>query len=124
MVNLCPQILLFETDKFYRELIQKWLKKGGVDVSALPSTELDFNRITEIMPRLILIDLSTSPNHNHSIIVKIKEDQRTATIPIIAFVSDVLSFTKKRTLENYGVHCLEKPLDFKKLQERISQATK
>ena len=124
MVNSHPIILLFETDRFYRELVQKRLKKGGVDVSTLRSTEINFNRITEIMPCLILIDLSTALGHNHSIIVKLKEDQRTATIPIIAFVSDVLSFTKKRTLENHGVHCLEKPLDFKKLQARIRQATK
>jgi len=76
-------ILIIEDDKFLRELIVQKLVKEGFEISeAIDGTE-GIKKIKEEKPALILLDLILPGIDGFEVLVKMKEDPLSASIPVI-----------------------------------------
>ena len=76
-------ILIIEDDKFLRELIVQKLVKEGFEISeAIDGTE-GIKKIKVEKPALILLDLILPGIDGFEVLVKMKEDPLSASIPVI-----------------------------------------
>ena len=77
------KILIVEDDKFLRELIAKKLIKEGYEVEEAIDGEDGVRKAKKIMPDLILLDLILPGIDGFEVLQRIKEDQKTALIPVV-----------------------------------------
>ncbi len=77
------QILIVEDDKFLRELIAKKLIKEGYEVEEAIDGEDGVRKAKKIMPDLILLDLILPGIDGFEVLKRIKEDEKTASIPVV-----------------------------------------
>jgi len=77
------KILIVEDDKFLRELISQKIAKEGYDVYEAIDGEEGIEKIKEIKPDLILLDLILPGIDGFEVLTRIKEDIGTSEIPVI-----------------------------------------
>ena len=77
------KILIVEDDKFLRELIAKKLLKEGYEVEEAIDGEDGVRKTKEVMPDLILLDLILPGIDGFEVLKRIKEDEKTAFIPVV-----------------------------------------
>jgi len=77
------KILIVEDDKFLRELIAKKLLKEGYEVEEAIDGEDGVRKTKEVMPDLILLDLILPGIDGFEVLKRIKEDEKTASIPVV-----------------------------------------
>lgn len=77
------KILIVEDDKFLRELIAKKLMREGYEVEEAIDGEDGIKKTREIMPDLILLDLILPGIDGFEVLRKVKEDEKTASIPVV-----------------------------------------
>ena len=76
-------ILIIEDDKFLRELIVQKLVKEGFEISEAIDGMEGIKKIKEEKPALILLDLILPGIDGFEVLVKMKEDPLSASIPVI-----------------------------------------
>ncbi|MCD6114737.1 response regulator [bacterium] len=77
------KILIVEDDKFLRELIAKKLLKEGYEVEEAIDGEDGVRKTKKVMPDLILLDLILPGIDGFEVLKRIKEDEKTASIPVV-----------------------------------------
>src|SRR3989344_8222266 len=76
-------ILVVEDDKFLRELISQKLIKEGFSVEGAVDGEEGIKKIKELKPAVVLLDLILPGIDGFEVLLKMKGDQSTASIPVI-----------------------------------------
>jgi two-component system, response regulator len=124
-------ILLIEDNPSDAELTTRALKEANLTFNLLTLTDgseaLDFlfskgkysERLINEIPRVILLDLSLPKVSGHIILGKIKTDNQTKNIPVVALTS---SNQERDILDSYdlGVNSyIVKPIEFEKFVEVI-----
>lgn len=77
------KILIVEDDKFLRELIAKKLMREGYEVEEAIDGEDGVKKIKEMMPDLVLLDLILPGIDGFEVLKRVKEDDKTASIPVV-----------------------------------------
>jgi DNA-binding response OmpR family regulator len=77
------KILVVEDDKFLREMISRKLEKEGYDVYQAIDGEKGEEKIKEVKPDIVLLDLILPGIDGFEVLERVKKDPEVAEIPII-----------------------------------------
>jgi len=80
---MAEKILVVEDDKFLRELISRKLSDEGFDITQAVDGEDGIEKIKEVKPDLVLLDLILPSIDGFEVLSRIKEDPSVASIPVI-----------------------------------------
>ena len=77
------KILVVEDDKFLREMISRKLEKEGYEVYQAIDGEKGEEKIKEVKPDIVLLDLILPGIDGFEVLERVKKDPEVAEIPII-----------------------------------------
>ena len=86
-----PRILLVDDYSEVREMFSEYLQVHGFDVVEATNGIEALQRTLEVAPDVILMDLSLPLMDGWEATRRLKSDQRTAAIPVVAFTSHALA---------------------------------
>jgi CheY-like chemotaxis protein len=110
-----PKILVVEDNDMNMQLVEFLLEEGGYTIVKATSGEeaLALTRDSEGAPDLILMDIHLPGMDGLSVVRAMKEDARTARIPILALTAHAMRGDRDRFLEAGCDGYLSKPIDVK-----------
>ena len=108
------KILVVEDNDMNMQLVEYLLEERGYDIVKATSGEeaLALTRET-VAPDLILMDIHLPGMDGLSVVRAIKEDTRTARIPVLALTAHAMRGDKDRFLEAGCDGYISKPIDVK-----------
>jgi DNA-binding response OmpR family regulator len=77
------RLLLIEDDRFLRKAAEVMLRKQGFEVVTAPDGEAGVEAAREHLPAVVLCDLIMPKMQGFQVIEHLKQDARTAAIPVI-----------------------------------------
>jgi len=80
---MAQKILIIEDDRFLRELISRKLVQENYDVVETADGEEGLEKVKELKPDLILLDLILPGIDGFAVLEKIKDDPTVVFIPVI-----------------------------------------
>lgn len=81
--SLGETVLIIEDDKFLRELVSKKMQSKGYKIIEASDSDEAFEKLKEVKPDLILLDLILPGVHGFQILQQLKKDPKTKPIPVI-----------------------------------------
>jgi DNA-binding response OmpR family regulator len=99
------------------DLMRELLEREGYQVSTLPVTEQDLDRIVELDPDLIVIDyMWPSSGNEWTLLNLLTIDPRTVAIPVIVCTAAIRQVEEMRGhLERMGIRVVHKPFNISDL---------
>jgi two-component system, cell cycle response regulator DivK len=113
------KILLIEDNEMNRDMLSRRLERRGYRIVTAESGELGISLAHQELPDLILMDITLPEIDGWETTRRLKADNSTRHIPIIALTACVLTTDKAKAFE---VGCTDydtKPVDFSRLTEKI-----
>ena len=104
-----PKILLVEDSMFLRLANERVLARAGYDVSTAGDGEEGLRMAFEGLPDIILLDMMLPKLSGPDLLRKLKEDSRTAAIPIVILTS-LSQKNEERFLQEGAAAYFEKSL--------------
>jgi DNA-binding response OmpR family regulator len=80
---MAKNILIVEDDDFFRELIAKRLSSEGFDIFEAIDGEQGLEKIKELKPDLIILDILLPGIDGFEVLSKIKEDPSVVSVPVV-----------------------------------------
>ena len=114
-----PKILLVEDNEMNRDLLTRRLAKRGYEVVIAVDGLQAVDLAGAKLPDLILMDLSLPVLDGWEATRRIKSDDQTRGIPVIALTAHAMSGDRERALEAGCDDYDTKPIDLKRLLEKI-----
>ena len=114
-----PKILLVEDNEMNRDMLSRRLERKGYEVSIAMDGQEGVDRAREIMPDLILMDMSLPVKDGWTATSEIKADAALRTIPVIALTAHAMAGDKDRALEAGCDDYDTKPVEFARLVSKI-----
>jgi two-component system cell cycle response regulator DivK len=114
-----PTILLVEDNEMNRDMLTRRLERKGYQVIAAHDGGQGHELAHAQSPDLILMDISLPVMNGWELTRRLKSDEATKHIPIIALTAHALATDRARAFE---IGCDEydtKPVDFARLQGKI-----
>jgi CheY-like chemotaxis protein len=110
-----PTILVVEDNDMNMQLVEFLLEEGGYAIVKATSGEeaLALARGSEAAPDLILMDIHLPGMDGLTVVRAMKEDARTARIPILALTAHAMRGDRDRFLDAGCDGYLSKPIDVK-----------
>src|SRR5215212_10170296 len=118
------RILVVEDNDMNMQLVEFLLEEGGYDIVKATSGEeaLQLTRDANgAAPDLILMDIHLPGMDGLSVVRAMKEDTRTARIPILALTAHAMRGDRDRFLEAGCDGYISKPIDVKTFVESIER---
>lgn len=115
------KILLVEDNELNRDMLTRRLERKGFEVTSAMDGQEGVNLAGSLLPDLILMDMSLPVIDGWLATQKIKEDDKTKNIPIIALTAHAMVGDKEKAL---GAGCDDydtKPIEFARLLEKIQK---
>ncbi len=78
-----PKVLVIEDDCIAAQLIQSYLASSGYETVYCDQPQNAMNIVTELQPDVITLDLLMNQSSGWQVLLRLKNDPRTATIPIV-----------------------------------------
>lgn len=114
-----PKILLVEDNPMNSDMLSRRLERRGFEVVIAVDGEEGVRLAAELMPALILMDMSLPKLDGWEATKLLKADPRTRAIPVIALTAHAMPSDRERAqscgCDDYDV----KPIDFARLLEKI-----
>jgi two-component system response regulator RpaA len=104
-----PKVLLVEDSKCLRLANERVLTRAGYDVSTAGDGEEGLRVAFEILPDIILLDMMLPKLSGPDLLRKLKEESRTAAIPIVILTS-LSQKNEERFLQEGAAAYFEKSL--------------
>lgn len=98
--TVARKILIIEDDKFLRDLIQQKLNKEGFTTVTAIDGEEGVRMAQSESPHLVLLDLILPGIDGFEVLKKLKEDQKTSSIPVIVLSNLGQKEDMERTLKD------------------------
>jgi len=83
MANSAKRILLIEDEEIIVDLLQKKLEKEGYEVTVTVDGEMGIEKMKEIRPNLVLLDIVMPKMGGFEVMEKMREDDILKNIPVI-----------------------------------------
>jgi CheY-like chemotaxis protein len=116
------RILVVEDNDMNMQLVEFLLEEGGYAIVKATSGEEALAAVTrDTTPDLILMDIHLPGMDGLSVVRRMKSDDRTARIPILALTAHAMRGDKDRFLEAGCDGYISKPIDVKTFLSSIEQ---
>ena len=113
------RILLVEDNEMNRDMLSRRLTRKGYDVIVALDGEEGLRRALEDEPDLVLMDLSLPLMDGWEATRRIKANEATRTLPVIALTAHAMHGDRERALEAGADDYDTKPVELKRLLEKI-----
>jgi len=114
------KILLVEDNELNRDMLSRRLIRRGFDVVIAVDGAEGLGMAASKSPDLILLDMSLPVINGWDVAQKLKADSSTSSIPIIALTAHAMGGDRKKALDAGCNEYETKPVEFKRLLEKIS----
>ena len=114
-----PRILLVEDQEMNRDMLSRRLKKRGYEVSIAVDGAEGVDKARSENPDLILMDMSLPEIDGWEATRRLKSDDRTRAVPVIALTAHAMSGDRERAFEAGCDDYATKPIDFAVLRKKI-----
>lgn len=115
------RILLVEDNEMNRDMLSRRLSRKGFDVLLAENGEEAIAQAKSGSPDLILMDMSLPVMDGWEATRRIKADDATRGIPVIALTAHAMSGDKERALEAGCDDYDTKPIEFNRLLKKIDE---
>ena len=115
-----PKILLVEDNELNRDMLSRRLKRRDYEVEMAVDGQQGVDLTRSLMPDLILMDMSLPIIDGWTATGILKSDSSTSHIPIIALTAHAMEGERQKCLEAGCDDCDTKPIEFKRLLEKIN----
>jgi len=115
---MCKRILVLDDDLAILEVLGDVLEYSGYKVNKLSRGDKVFEKINEYHPDLILLDVMLAEMDGREICRKIKQDDRSADIPVI-LISATHDLSKCLHQKGAPNDFVAKPFDIDNLLDKI-----
>lgn len=113
------KILLVEDNEMNRDMLSRRLKKKGFDVVMAFDGKQGVEMASDQSPDLILLDMSLPVMDGWEAAGHLKANGATASIPVIALTAHAMAGDKEKAMEAGCDDYDTKPVDFKRLLQKI-----
>ena len=120
MGSTMPRILLVEDNEMNRDMLSRRLRRRGFDVEEAVDGEQGCQAALEILPDLILMDMSLPVIDGWTATRRIKSCASTAAIPVIALTAHAMTQDRELALESGCDDYDTKPIDLIRLLGKIT----
>ena len=117
------KILLVEDNELNRDMLTRRLKRSGFTILSATNGQEGIDVAASENPDIILMDLSLPVLDGWAAAGKLKADSTTKSIPIIALTAHAMKGDRKKALDAGCDDYDTKPIDFKRLLEKINNLT-
>ena len=114
------KILLVEDNELNRDMLSRRLIRRGFEVVIAIDGGQGVDMATSESPNLILLDMSLPVINGWDAAKKLKSDVNTNSIPIIALTAHAMEGDREKTLEAGCDEYETKPVEFKRLLDKIN----
>jgi len=114
-----PKLLMVEDNEMNRDMLSRRLKKKGFEVVLAFDGKQGVEMASEHAPELILLDMSLPVMDGWEAAGHLKANPETNSIPIIALTAHAMAGDKEKALESGCDDYETKPIDFKRLLQKI-----
>lgn len=105
------KILVIEDNEQNLYLIRYILEKNGYEVAAATDGMAGIEAAAAVRPDLILLDIQLPVMDGYTVARRLREDPRTAPIPIVAVTSYAMAGDREKALASGCTGYIEKPID-------------
>jgi two-component system cell cycle response regulator DivK len=116
-----PRILLVEDNEMNRDMLSRRLERKNFQIDIAVDGQAGVNMAKSHTPDLILMDLSLPVMDGWEAIRTLKADPETAGIPIIALTAHAMAGDEAKAREAGCDDYDTKPVNFARLQGKISE---
>ena len=114
------KILLVEDNELNRDMLSRRLKRRDYEVEMAVDGQQGVDLTRSLMPDLILMDMSLPIIDGWTATGILKSDSSTSHIPIIALTAHAMEGERQKCLEAGCDDFDTKPIEFKRLLEKIN----
>ena len=113
------RILIVEDNEMNRDMLSRRLKKKGFDITIAEDGQKGHDMAVADRPDLILLDMSLPIMDGWEVARRLKANEDTKAIPIIALTAHAMAGDREKSLEAGCDDYDTKPVDMKRLREKI-----
>jgi signal transduction histidine kinase/CheY-like chemotaxis protein len=119
-----PQRVLYIEDNVANiELIERVLgRRPGFELTATLQGSLGIEFAREQQPDLVLLDLHLPDVHGHGVLAQLKDDPKTAEIPVIVLTADISPGSEQQLRDLGAASLVPKPIDVAAFLEAVDDA--
>ena len=117
------KVLLVEDNEINRDMLSRRLKRKGFEVLIAVDGLEGVNMALKELPEIILLDMSLPVMDGWEAAGKLKADPATSHIPILALTAHAMEGDREKALEAGCDDYDTKPVNFKRLLEKMSTLT-
>ncbi len=115
------KILLVEDNEMNRDMLSRRLRRRGFEIAIAVDGAEGLAMATSESPDLILMDMSLPGIDGWEVTRRIKADEKTKAIPVIALTAHVMSDDRDKALEAGCDDYDTKPIELPRLLEKIEK---
>lgn len=112
-------IYIIEDDNDIREMETYALKNSGYEVTAFEDSTEFWTAIKKQLPKLVILDIMLPKEDGLSILKKLKNDERTQTVPVIMVTAKTSELDKVKGLDMGADDYVSKPFGIMELVSRV-----
>lgn len=113
------KVLIVEDNEMNRDMLSRRLQRKGYEISIAPDGEEGIRLATELLPDLILMDMSLPVLDGWSATRQLKTAPSTQHIPVIALTAHAMSSDREKALEAGCDDYDTKPVDLNRLLAKM-----
>jgi len=117
-------ILYVEDNDNNRTLVRRVLMAEGYTVVEAPSATVAFQKLEEITPNLILMDINMPEMDGYTLTAKFRQIRKLDKVPIVALTANVMKGDRERSLESGCDGYIQKPIDIDTLTTQVEKFLK
>ena len=113
------KVLLVEDAPFLRYAFGRLLRLHGFEVCEANNGHEALAHVNDFRPDLVVTDLMMPVMDGVELIRRLRQDPRTAELPVLAITADASETTGTRVRQAGAADCITKPVDLPILLERL-----
>ena len=113
------KILIVEDNEMNRDMLTRRLKRRGYDIVIAEDGQEGLEKMSVENPDLVLMDMGLPVLDGWDATTQAKADPEISNIPIIALTAHAMEHDRQKALECGADDFDTKPVDFKRLLEKI-----
>lgn len=116
---MAAKILLVEDNEMNRDMLSRRLQRRGYEIAMAVDGQEAINVARETVPDIILMDMSLPVLDGWEATRRLKEDQKTRHIPIVALTAHAMADDERKARDAGCDDFDTKPIELPRLLEKI-----
>lgn len=113
------KVLIIEDNEMNRDMLSRRLQRKGYEIEVAVDGEEGIRKATELLPDLILMDMSLPVRDGWSATRYLKDNPTTRGIPVIALTAHAMSSDREKAMEAGCDDYDTKPVDLNRLLSKM-----